>query len=192
MSLSRSVLFAAALAFGAVGFGLAQSRVPQPAQPESGNGSHSRQDAFRPAVDYCASGLPVLSTWSFGGLAQTVKGMAKETNRYLENCHCPDAECVAEALDNLAGALQEIGPQLPPQVADLPTIVLEAARKVRAARTRAQVHAAIGAAIATLNAKIKLLTVDDPDARSDGVRSAKYVEGSLTVAEVALTRVSGL
>lgn len=197
MSLLRFLLFAVALAFsamgpGAVGSALAQSppprAVPPPQQfdyPHSGNSTPD-------ATTSCPSSSPPLPIWDYGDVADNVKAMARATNSYLQNCHCPDAACVADALDNFAAALAAVGPRLPPQVADLPFVVRQAARKIRVARTAAQAHAAIHEAIATISAKLKLLRVDDPDARSDGARSANFINGTLSVADLELTRISGI
>ena len=77
-------------------------------------------------------------------------------------------------------------------VADLPAIVRRSAQNVRAARTLTAARTAVKVAIATIDAKLKLLTVADADARDPTVRSAHYVADALNVAEVSLTRVSGL
>ena len=164
-----------------------------PAPPALGQdvgGKHSA--SLAPQGDACASGVPSLPIWNAGDVADNVKAMSKATSYYLENCHCPDATCVADALDNYAAALEAIGPRLPPAVADLPAIVRGAARKVRAARSISQARAAIGEAEHTIQAKLQLLQVADPDTRSDSFRSARFTGDMLSVANVSLVRVAGL
>ncbi len=164
-----------------------------PSNPQhSGNGVPLAGNGAALADAACPAGGPVLPTWSFGGVGNTVKAMSKATQNYLRNCHCPDPRCIADALDSYAAALEAIAPSLPPQAADLPAIARKAARQVRAARTLAQAHAALHQAVAELQAKLKLLTIDDPDARSDAVRSTLFVRDTFNVANVALTRVNGL
>jgi len=161
-----------------------------PAPGQEAGGSHTA--SLSPQGDSCASGAPRLPIWNTGDVANNVKAMAKATSYYLENCHCPDATCVADALDNYAAALEAIGPRLPPAVADLPAIVRRAAGKVRAARSISQARAAIGEAERTIQAKLQLLEVADPDTRSDSFRSARFTGDMLSVASVSLVRVAGL
>ncbi len=158
---------------------------------DSGGHSHSGNDSVGAATSCGAGGLD-FNVAGFGGVAQNVKAISKMAKFYLENCHCPTATCVADALDRYADALQALGPQLPPQIADLPAIVRRSAQNVRAARTLTAARTAVKVAIATIDAKLKLLTVADADARDENVRSARYVADALNVAEVSLTRVSGL
>ena len=151
-----------------------------------------RGDRSASPSDVCSSGAPALPIWNAGDVADSVKAMSKTTKYYLENCRCPDTACVADALDNYAAALEAIGPRLPPAVADLPAIVRRAARKVRAARSISQARAAIGAAEHVIQAKLRLLEVADPDARSDSIRSARFTDDVLSAADVSLVRVAGL
>jgi hypothetical protein len=164
----------------------------QPSMGPGGQGGGSHTASLSQQGDGCASGPPNLPIWNAGDVADNVKAMSKATSYYLENCHCPDATCVADALDNYAAALEAIGPRLPPAVADLPAIVRRAARKVRAARSISQARAAIGEAEHTIQAKLQLLEVTDPDTRSDSFRSARFTGDLLSVANVSLVRVAGL
>ena len=161
-----------------------------PSGGQESGGSHSA--SLSPQGDSCASGAPTLPIWNAGDVADNVKAMAKTTKYYLENCHCPEVTCVADALDNYAAALEAIAPRLPPAVADLPAIVRRAARKVRAARSISQARAAIGEAEHVILAKLQLLEVADPDTRSDSIRSARFTGDVLSVADVSLVRVAGL
>ena len=158
---------------------------------DSGGRSHSGNDSVGVSTS-CGSGGLDFNVSGFGGVAQNVKAVSKAAKFYLENCHCPTATCVADALDRYADALDALGPQLPPQIADLPAIVRRSAQNVRSARTLTAARTAVKVAIATIDAKLKLLTVADADARDENVRSAHYVADTLNVAEVSLTRVSGL
>ena len=160
--------------------------------PGDSGGGGNRTASLSPLGDTCASGPPDLQVWNAGDVADNVKAMSKTTKYYLENCHCPDVACVADALDNYAAALEALGPRLPPAVADLPAIVRRAARKVRAARSISQARAAIGEAEHVIQAKLKLLEVADPDARSDSIRSARFTGDMLSIADVSLVRVAGL
>ena len=161
-------------------------------QTNDDSGSRNHGGFNGGAAQACGSGGLDFQVMGFGGVAQNVKAVSKAAKYYLENCHCPTATCIADVLDKYADALDALGPQLPPQVADLPAIVRRSAQNVRAARSLSQARAAVGVAIATIDAKLKLLTVSDPDARDEGVRSTRYVADTLTVAQVSLTRVSGL
>jgi hypothetical protein len=200
MSRISFVIAAAALAtltIGAVASASAQTSVPQRAPPQTtttttDSGPHNHGAPTGAADASCGAGGMDFQVMGFGGVASNVKAVSKAAKYYLENCHCPTASCIADVLDKYADALDALGPQLPPQVADLPEIVRRSARNVRAARSLSQARAAVGVAIAAIDAKLKLLTVSDPDTRDEGVRSARYVVDTLNVAQVSLTRVSGL
>jgi hypothetical protein len=178
--------------------GIGQTTNPGPSLRSPGNSTDagssrgSQTASLSPLGDSCASGAPSLPLWNAGDVADNIKAMSKATKYYLENCHCPDTGCVADALDNYAAALEALGPRLPPAVADLPMIVRRAARKVRAARSISQARAAIGEAEHVIQAKLQLLEVADPDARSDSIRSARFTGDVLSVADVSLVRVAGL
>ena len=170
----------------------ATQQASDPDNPQhGGNGAPLAGNAAQ-ADASCPPGGGVLPTYAFGGVGNTVKAISKAAQTYLRNCHCPDPRCIADVLDNYAAALEAIAPSLPPQAADLPAIVRKAARQVRAARTVAQAHAVLRQVAVVLQAKLKLLTVDDPDARSDAARSTLFVRDTFAVADVALKRVNGL
>ena len=102
------------------------------------------------------------------------------------------APCVSDALDNYAKALDEIAPDLPPQLHVLPSIVRQAAHRVRAARTNTEVTKVVAQAVSEVNKTIALLRADDPNAAPVGNQVGRDIDRTLAVAEVKLLRASSL
>jgi hypothetical protein len=163
---------------------------PAPASPMQPSQGHSNREAAAP-LDSCSAGPPNEPAWGVS-TANAIKATAKATQHYLQQCHCPDYACVANALDAFADAVETFGPNLPREDADLPQIVRRAAARLRTAKNAREAHAALAEAAKAARAHVALFRVDDPDARSDGARAATYVADTLDVAAVSLSRVSGL
>jgi hypothetical protein len=102
------------------------------------------------------------------------------------------APCVSDALDKYAKALDEIAPDLPPQLHVLPSIVRQAAHRVRAARTNSEVTKVVAQAVSEVNKTIALLRADDPNAAPVGNQVGRDIDRTLAVAEVKLLRTSSL
>ena len=170
----------------------AQTTTDPDRDDNSGSHSHGACNDTRHGGSPAAPAASIFRWWALAASRRNVKAVSKAAKYYLENCHCPTASCIADVLDRYADALDALGPQLPPQVADLPAIVRRSARKLRAARSLVAGARRGQRRDRYDHAKLKLLTVADPDARDEGVRSARYVADTLNVAEVSLTRVSGL
>ena len=74
----------------------------------------------------------------------------------------------------------------------LPTIVSNAARKVRAAKTKAEAIRAVKTAIAEVHKTISLLRADDAVMRQVGTRTGALVVQTLEVANAKLEKAVGL
>jgi hypothetical protein len=88
--------------------------------------------------------------------------------------------------------LRKLAPYLPPQLRTLPTIVATAAKKVRAAKTKAEAVQAVRIAIAEVHKSIALLRADDAQTRQVGTREGTLVVETLQVASDKLEKAVGL
>jgi hypothetical protein len=102
------------------------------------------------------------------------------------------APCVSDALDTYAKALDEIAPDLPPQLHALPSIVRQAAHRVRAARTNSEVTKVVAQAVSEVNKTIALLRAEDPNAAPVGNQVGRDIDRTLAVAETKLLRAASL
>ena len=101
--------------------------------------------------------------------------------------------CIPDALDAYADQLEKILPQLPPAARNLPTIIHEAARKMRSAKSPAEANRYVLDAIAQVKKSIVLLHAVDNDARVQlGREVDNQAIGVLQNASVQLERVAGL
>ena len=143
------------------------------------------------SADACDIGptLPALPTFQEGGDA--VKALSRATESYIRNCGCATQDCIANALDKYAEALAQVAPRLPPQLQNEASVVAEAARRVRAARTKAEAQRALHDAIAIIHKDIELVKAEDPD-HPRLTRGGDFVAETLNVASLALEKGGGL
>ena len=164
---------------------------PAPAPAPAAPGDHGL--AFGPgaASDACTIGpsLPTLPT--FGEAGDDVKALSRATESYIRNCGCATQDCIANALDKYAVALAQVAPRLPPQLQDEANVVAQAARRVRAARTKAEALHALHDAIAIIHKDVELVRAEDPD-HPRLTRGGDFVAETLNVASLALEKGGGL
>jgi len=196
-----AIVLAVALAVSAAAFAQ-RAPAPAPAPSEGGRGPsapgpaapNSNGPGLGPnaaAADACAVGptLPALPTFQEGGDA--VKALSRATESYIRNCGCATQDCIANALDQYAEALAQVAPRLPPQLQNEASVVAEAARRVRAARTKKEALGALHDAIAIIHKDIELVKAEDPD-RPRLTRGGDFVAETLNVASLALEKGGGL
>jgi hypothetical protein len=172
---------------GSVGHAAAPSAPSGP----SGSGGHGPGVALGGEAGSCDVGpsLPTLPT--FGEAGDDVKALSRATESYIRNCGCATQACVADALDKYAEALAKVTPRLPPQLQDEANVVAQAARRVRAARTKAEALHALNDAIAIIHKDVELVKAEDPD-HPRLTRGGDFVAETLNVASLALEKGGGL
>jgi hypothetical protein len=124
--------------------------------------------------------------------ATSLAALSGQTQNAINGCDAASPECVADALDAYAAALQQIAPQLPPQLRSLPTVVATAASQVRFSRNPRQAIQALRVAIAAVHKSIALLRADDPVTLKAATREGALVAATLQVADDKLERAIGL
>jgi hypothetical protein len=122
--------------------------------------------------------------------AATLDGVSSEAQNAINAC--ADKQCVADALDKYAAALQQIAPSLPRELRSLPAIVAKTAQRVRAARTVAEAVRAVKSAIVQVHKIISLLKADDGFTSGEKKREGSLVAQTLQVASGKLERATGL
>ncbi len=107
-------------------------------------------------------------------------------------CWLDTPDCVADALDRYAAALQQIAPRLPPALRSLPAIVARAARRARAASSPQEAVLILRHAIAQVHKSIALLRADEPMVPAAATRAGGLVVATLQVAQDRLEKAVGL
>ncbi len=168
---------------------------PAPAAPAPGPAAPgSNGPAFGPNAatsDACAVGPSLPTPPMFGEAGDAVKALSRATESYIRNCGCATQACIADALDKYAEALAQVTPRLPPQLQDEANVVAQAARRVRAARTKAEALHALHDAIAVIHKDVELVRAEDPD-HPRLTRGGDFVAETLNVASLALEKGGGL
>ena len=139
----------------------------------------------------CDVGLSLPTPPMFGEAGDAVKALSRATESYIRNCGCATQACIADALDKYAEALAQVTPRLPPQLQDEANVVAQAARRVRAARTKAEALHALHDAIAIIHKDVELVQAEDPD-HPRLTRGGDFVAETLNVASLALEKGGGL
>jgi hypothetical protein len=161
---------------------------PGPAAPGS-NGPAFGPDAA--SSNSCDVGPTLPTPPMFGEAGDAVKALSRATESYIRNCGCATQACVADALDKYAEALAQVTPRLPPQLQDEANVVAQAARRVRAARTKTEALRALHDAIAIIHKDVELVKAEDPD-HPRLTRGGDFVAETLNVASLALEKGGGL
>ena len=104
----------------------------------------------------------------------------------------PDPGTIADALDAYAAKLQVLAPRLPPALRNVPAIIAEGARRVRAARSRTEAVAVLHQTVAAIHKEIALVLSEDPETRGRELRDGDMVAGALDRTSVALVNSGGL
>jgi hypothetical protein len=196
-----ALILAAALAFsgaamaqenggGHANVGGAGPAAPGPPGPSSsGPGFAVGADAAPSGA--CDIGLSLPTPPMFGEAGDAVKALSRATESYIRNCGCATQACIADALDKYAEALAQVAPRLPPQLQDEANVVAQAARRVRAARTKTEALHALHDAIAIIHKDVELVRAEDPD-HPRLTRGGDFVAETLNVASLALEKGGGL
>jgi hypothetical protein len=144
-----------------------------------------------PDAPSCEFGLSLPTLPTFSEVGDDVKTLSRATEAYIRNCGCATQACVADALDKYAEALAQVTPRLPPQLQGEANVVAQAARRVRAARSKAEALHALHDAIAIIHKDVELVRAEDPD-HPRLTRGGDFVVETLNVASLALEKGGGL
>ena len=123
---------------------------------------------------------------------QALRAISQSLENYFKHCQNPTQTTIADALDTYAAKLQVLAPRLPPALRNVPTIIAEGARRVRAARSRTEAMAVLHETIAAVHKEIALVLSEDPGTRSRELRDGDVIEGALGATSVALVNSGGL
>ncbi len=123
---------------------------------------------------------------------QALRAISQSLENYFRRCQNPTQTTIADALDAYAAKLQVLAPRLPPALRNVPTIIAEGARRVRAARSRTEALAVLRQTIAAVHKEIALVLSEDPGTRSRELRDGDVIEGALGATSVALVNSGGL
>jgi hypothetical protein len=123
---------------------------------------------------------------------QALRAISQSFENYFRRCQNPTQNTIADALDAYAAKLQVLAPRLPPALRNVPTIIAEGARRVRAARSRTEAVAALRETVAAVHKEIALVLSEDPGTRSRELRDGDVITGALGATSVALVNSGGL
>ena len=154
--------------------------------------SNASIETWPPFVNSCSAGPDLPNPNHYSDPLAALEAMSRAMTAFCERCNDPTQSNIADALERFAQELAVLAPRLPPQLRNLPTIVHEAAEKVRSARTVAEAVGALATAINQVNHDIALLRVSDPDAAAANAGLGRLVNATLQASEQRLIRVSGL
>jgi hypothetical protein len=115
-----------------------------------------------------------------------------EDQRALDEADLKRLHCVSDVLTVYADELQETAPLLPQKMRTIPAVLKTAAKKVAAAKTKAEAVSAVATATAEVHKTLALLKADDPVLRSVGTREGAQIAQTLDVAEQKLQKAVGL
>ena len=121
-----------------------------------------------------------------------LRAISQSLENYFRRCQNPTQATIADALEAYAAKLQVLAPRLPPALRNVPAIIAEGARRVRAARSRTEAVAVLRQTIAAVHKEIALVLSEDPATRSREVRDGDVVAGALGRTSVALVNSGGL
>jgi filamentous hemagglutinin family protein len=121
-----------------------------------------------------------------------LRAISQSMENYFRRCQNPTQSTIGNALDAYAAKLQVLAPRLPPALRNVPTIIAQAAKRVRAASTRAEAVAVLRQTVAEVHKEIALVLSEDPQTRSREVRDGDVIAGALGDANVALVNSGGL
>jgi hypothetical protein len=170
----------------------------------SGNGPGPRPSTGAPTYEDPGASPPgegplILPPFfpSFGGRQPgdpvgRVLTLSHEVQSEIDACRFDSPACIADALDEYADRLEALTTRLGPGYRALPTIVRQAARKIRVARSKTEVAIALKSAITQVGKTIALLRAEDPNAGNIGAVVGRAVDQTLEVAQVKLLRSSDL
>ena len=100
-----------------------------------------------------------------------LRAISHALDNYFKRCENPTQATIADALDAYAARLQV----LPPALRNVPAIIAEGARRVRAARSRTEAVAVLHETVAAVHKEIALVLSEDPQTRSHEVRDGDVI-----------------
>jgi filamentous hemagglutinin family protein len=166
------------------------TRINNPSQTEYDVGGYEQViPRFTVACDAPPS-LPDPNRFSDPDAA--LRAISQSLEDYFKRCQNPSQSTIADALDEYAAKLRILAPRLPPALRNVPAIVAEGARRVRAARSRTEVAAALRQTVAAVHKEIALVLSEDPETRGRELRDGDVVAGALDRTSVALVNSGGL
>ena len=166
------------------------TRINNPAQTEYDVGGYEQVlPRFTVACDAPPS-LPDPNRFSDPDAA--LRGISQSLEDYFKRCQNPTQSTIADALDAYAAKLQVLAPRLPPALRNVPAIVAEGARRVRAARSRTEAVAVLRQTVAAVHKEIALVLSEDPETRGRELRDGDMVAGALDRTSVVLVNSGGL
>jgi len=121
-----------------------------------------------------------------------LRTISQSLENYFKRCQNPTQTTTADGLEAYAAKLQVLAPRLPPALRNIPSIVAEAARRARAAPSRAAAVAVLRQTVAAIHKEIALVLSEDPATRSRELRDGDVVAGALSGVTVALVNSGGL
>jgi filamentous hemagglutinin family protein len=123
---------------------------------------------------------------------QALRAISQSMESYFRRCQNPTQSTIGDALDEYAAKLQVLVPRLPPALRNVPAIVAEGARRVRAARSKTEAVAVLRQTVAAVHKEIALVLSEDPATRGRELRDGDVVAGALDQTSVALVNSGGL
>ena len=123
---------------------------------------------------------------------QALRAISQSLENYFRRCQNPTQATIGDALDEYAAKLRILAPRLPPALRNVPAIVAEGARRVRAARSRSEAIAVLHQTVAAVHKEIALVLSEDPQTRGREIRDGDAVAGALDRTSVALVNSGGL
>ena len=123
---------------------------------------------------------------------QALRAISQSFENYFKRCQNPTQTTKGDALDTYAAKLQVLAPRLPPALRNVPTIIADGARRVRAARSRSEAIAVLRQTIAAVHKEIALVLSEDPGTRGRELRDGDVIVGALGATSVALVNSGGL
>ena len=140
----------------------------------------------------CNEPPPLPDPNRFSDPDQALRAISQSLENYFRRCQNMTQATIADALDEYAAKLRILAPRLPPALRNVPAIVAEGARRVRAARSRSEAIAVLHQTVAAIHKEIALVLSEDPQTRGRELRDGDVVAGALDRTSVALVNSGGL
>ncbi len=172
------------------GFLPALTQINNPAQTEYDVGGY--EQVLPHFTVACDEPPPLPDPNRFSDPDQALRAISQSLENYFRRCQNLTQATIADALDEYAAKLQILAPRLPPALRNVPAIVAEGARRVRAARSRSEAIAVLHQTVAAIHKEIALVLSEDPQTRGRELRDGDVVAGALDRTSVALVNSGGL
>ena len=166
------------------------TRINNPAQTEYDVGGY--EQVLPHFTVACDEPPPLPDPNRFGDPDQALRAISQSLENYFRRCQNLTQATIADALDEYAAKLKILAPRLPPALRNVPAIVAEGARRVRAARSRSEAIAVLHQTVAAIHKEIALVLSEDPQTRGRELRDGDVVAGALDRTSVALVNSGGL